>query len=62
MLAVMGVEMSVWYRLSPYLLILATVLLVLVLIPGIGTVVNGSARWVDLGFYRLQPSEMTKYF
>ncbi len=62
MLAVMGVEMRVWYRLSPYLLILATILLALVLIPGIGTVVNGSARWVDLGFYRLQPSEMTKIF
>ena len=62
MLAVMGVEMSIWYRLSPYLLIAATVLLVLVLVPGIGTVVNGSARWIDLGFYRLQPSEMTKLF
>jgi cell division protein FtsW len=62
MLLVMGVEMRVWYRISPYLLLMATALLVLVLVPGLGTVVNGSARWVDLGFYRLQPSEMTKIF
>ena len=62
MLVVMGVEMRVWYHSSPYLLLVATALLVLVLLPGVGTVVNGSARWIDLGFYRLQPSEMTKIF
>lgn len=62
MLVVMGVEMRVWYHISPYLLMVATALLVLVLLPGVGTVVNGSARWIDLGFYRLQPSEMTKIF
>jgi len=62
MLGVMGVEMRVWYHISPYLLMVATALLVLVLLPGVGTVVNGSARWIDLGFYRLQPSEMTKIF
>src|SRR5690606_8324639 len=62
MLAVMGIDMRVWYRISPWLLLVASCLLALVLIPGLGTVVNGSARWIDLGFYRLQPSEMTKTF
>ncbi|MBU2097951.1 MAG: putative lipid II flippase FtsW [Gammaproteobacteria bacterium] len=56
------IDMSVWYRTSHVLLIAAAVLLVMVLIPGVGTIVNGSARWIDLGFYRLQPSEMTKIF
>jgi len=28
----------------------------------VGKVVNGSARWIDLGFYSLQPSEMAKIF
>lgn len=61
-LVTLHIDMSVWYRSSPLLLCCAMVLLVLVLIPGIGTVVNGSARWIDLGFYRLQPSEMAKIF
>jgi len=56
------VEMRSWYRLSPLLLFTAIMLLILVLIPGVGTVVNGSARWLDLGFYRLQPSELSKLF
>jgi cell division protein FtsW len=37
-------------------------LLVLVLVPGIGKVVNGSARWIDLGFFNLQASELAKVF
>lgn len=62
LMAVLHIDMKVWHRLSPVLLAGAIMLLVLVLIPGVGTVVNGSARWIDLGFYRLQPSEMSKLF
>lgn len=61
-LLVLTISMNIWYRISHILLIVAALLLALVLVPGIGTVVNGSARWLDLGFYRLQPSEMTKLF
>lgn len=61
-LIALHVDMRLWYRASTVLLCVAMVLLVLVLIPGVGTVVNGSARWIDLGFYRLQPSEMAKLF
>ncbi|ERI03939.1 putative lipid II flippase FtsW [Aneurinibacillus aneurinilyticus] len=32
-------------------------LLLIVLIPGIGTVQNGARRWIDLGFASLQPTE-----
>lgn len=62
LLATAHIDMSLWYRGSAFLLILAIALLVLVLIPGVGTVVNGSARWIDLKVYRLQPSEMCKLF
>lgn len=62
MLFALCIQLRVWYRLSALLLLASAVLLVLVLIPGVGTVVNGSARWLDLVFYRLQPSEMTKIF
>lgn len=32
----------------------------LVLVLGIGVVVKGSQRWLDIGFFRLQPSELAK--
>lgn len=37
-----------------------TILLILVLIPGIGTVRNGSRSWFGLGGFGIQPSEFTK--
>ncbi len=36
--------------------------LLLVLIPGIGKEVNGSRRWIDLGFFTVQVSETVKLF
>lgn len=56
------VPVRVWYGSSAALMLLSFALLALVLVPGIGKVVNGSARWIDLGFYNLQPSEMAKLF
>jgi cell division protein FtsW len=48
-------------RLGPVLLAISAVLLVAVLIPGIGTSVNGSRRWISLGgLGNLQPSEIAK--
>lgn len=40
--------------------ILSILLLLTVYIPGLGTVVNGSRSWVDLGFIGFQPSEAVK--
>lgn len=54
--------MSFWKRASPSLLILSYILLVLVFIPGLGHEVRGSARWISLGFFNLQPSELAKLF
>jgi cell division protein FtsW len=39
----------------------AILLLVLVIIPGIGTIVGGGRRWLRLGPLSLQPSELAKF-
>ena len=45
---------------SPILMGISTIMLALVLIPGIGTVINDSRRWFDLKVTTFQPSEFTK--
>ncbi len=62
MLVTISIPTRNWYAASGLLLFLAYALLVLVLIPGVGKVVNGSARWIDLGLFNLQPSEPAKLF
>ncbi|MEW5966766.1 MAG: putative lipid II flippase FtsW [Pseudomonadota bacterium] len=59
-LAAFQVPMRVWQQAAPYLFLAGLLLLVVVLIPGIGREVNGSRRWIPLGFANLQPSELMK--
>lgn len=40
--------------------IIACVVLLLVIVPGIGKSVNGARRWINLGFGQFQPSEIAK--
>ncbi|WP_028874802.1 putative lipid II flippase FtsW [Tepidiphilus margaritifer] len=56
------VPMRVWQSLTPWLFLLGVAMLVLVLVPGVGKVVNGSRRWIPLGPINLQPSEFMKLF
>ncbi len=55
-------SMKFWNKSSGFLLVLTFVLLVLVLIPGIGKTANGSARWISLGIFNMQVSEVAKVF
>lgn len=50
----------VWYQTAPYLFVGTILLLAAVLIPGVGTEVNGARRWLRYGGYSVQPSEFTK--
>jgi cell division protein FtsW len=54
------VPVRVWEKWAPWIFVIALVLLVLVLIPGIGKVVNKSRRWIPLGVMNFQPSELMK--
>lgn len=51
-----------WLTYGWLYLMLAFLLLVLVLIPGIGKEVNGSRRWIPLGLVNIQASEVAKLF
>ncbi|MDH3333143.1 MAG: putative lipid II flippase FtsW [Gammaproteobacteria bacterium] len=51
------IPMQVWQKLGPLMLLTGLALLIVVLIPGIGYEVNGSTRWVRVGFMNLQVSE-----
>lgn len=57
---VCSIPIRIWYRFAAVLMVMALASLVLVLIPGIGKVVNGSARWLNLGVTSVQVSEFCK--
>jgi cell division protein FtsW len=59
-LAVVQVPIAFWEKHAPKVFIVALVLLVIVLVPFIGKVVNFSRRWIPLGVMNFQPSEMAK--
>lgn len=52
-----------YYNYKKYImpaLVVSFVLLIVVLIPGVGRVVNGARRWIGVGSYGFQPSEIVK--
>jgi cell division protein FtsW len=60
-LMVFQVSIATWEKLAPWLFVGSLVLLILVLIPGVGAMVNGARRWISLGFMGFQPSELAKF-
>ena len=56
----LAIPMRTWEKVAPWLFVVALLLLVAVLIPGIGKVVNRSRRWIPLGIMNFQPSELAK--
>lgn len=55
-----AVPARVWLRQAPTILVLTSLLLLAVLVPGIGKRVNGAQRWLRFGSVSLQPSELAK--
>lgn len=60
MFFIMNIDYWSWQSWSKLLLIFCFLLLILVLIPGIGTVRNGSRSWIGVGAFSIQPSEFMK--
>ncbi len=54
--------LALWQRAGMGLLLLAWALLILVLLPHVGHVVNGSQRWIGAGVINIQVSELAKLF
>jgi cell division protein FtsW len=55
------VPVQVWEKWAPWLFVLSLMLLILVLIPHIGKGVNGARRWIGVGSFSFQPSELAKF-
>jgi len=54
------IDYRFWLSVSHWFYALCLVPLILVLIPGIGSEVYGSQRWIDFGLFSFQPSETAK--
>ena len=60
LLIVSKINHKIYYNKSSTILLVCIILLILVLIPGLGIVRNGSRSWFGIGSFSIQPSEFSK--
>ena len=60
LLVTMRIDYHRWRILAVPTLVLSLVLLVLVTVPGVGVTANGASRWLGVGPFVFQPSELAK--
>ena len=60
MLFISKIDYKKYLKNANKLLLIAIIFLILVLIPGIGTIRNGSRSWFGIGSFGIQPSEAAK--
>ena len=60
MITISKIDYNIYYEKSNKILGICIILLILVLIPGIGSVRNGSRSWFGIGSLGIQPSEAAK--
>ena len=60
MLIISKIDYNLYKKHANLIILVCFILLVLVLIPGIGTVRNGSRSWFGIGGFGIQPSEFAK--
>lgn len=57
---IVKIDYKIYEKYSNKILLSCLILLILVIIPGIGTVRNGSRSWFGIGSFGIQPSEFAK--
>lgn len=60
MVLTMNIDYHAWKKLAKPVMVVTLILLILVLVPGLGRVVNGARRWLGFGSLYMQPSEIAK--
>jgi len=60
MAVLMRIDYQRWRRLAVPLFLLSALLLVVVLVPGIGSHAGGASRWIRMAGFSIQPSELVK--
>ena len=60
MICISKIDYNLYYKYSNIIFFVSFILLILVLIPGIGSVRNGSRSWFGIGPFGIQPSEAMK--
>ncbi len=60
MLAISKINYRVYSKFAYVIYIAVLLMMILVLVPGIGTEINGARRWIDLKVTTFQPSELMK--
>ncbi|MDR4496661.1 MAG: putative lipid II flippase FtsW [Candidatus Scalindua sp.] len=61
MLIIMRIDYHYWQKYSNVIFVVALICLVAVLIPGVGSTINGSRRWIRFNsYFGVQPSEFAK--
>ena len=55
-----NIDYKSYYKYSSHIFIFCIILLILVLIPGVGKIRNGSRSWFGIGQFGIQPSEFAK--
>lgn len=60
MIVVSFIEYHFWQKIALPLLLFTLFLLVSVFVPGIGIHALGASRWINFGFFTLQPAELAK--
>ena len=59
-LIISKIDYRIYYKNATKIFLICIILLILVLIPGIGSVRNGSRSWFGIGSFGIQPSEFAK--
>lgn len=60
LVVIRAIDYHRWRRVVPLALVVTLAMLVAVLVPGVGTTVNGARRWLGVGLFTVQPTEVFK--